>query len=100
MASPTNSNSASRSSTSDGYDSSAQRAPSAAVSREAALRYRKRMASTSIAVFAVALVALANLAACGSGSGSASGSSGGGGDPHTNPQDGPPAGYPNGNATI
>src|SRR5690349_10986226 len=71
------------------------------------------MAPSTSTVLAGALVALGTLAACGSGddttssgsegsgagSSSSTGSSSGGGTP-TNPQDGPPAGYPDGHAPI
>jgi hypothetical protein len=52
----------------------------------------------SSAVLAALLVALGTLSACGSDNDT--GSSGSGGGPATNPQDGPPAGYPDGHATI
>ncbi|HJX64639.1 MAG TPA: hypothetical protein VJ860_11905 [Polyangia bacterium] len=53
------------------------------------------MVSKSCAVVAGALLALASLATCGGG-----GSPSSGAKPPTNPQDGPPAGYPEGNAVI
>jgi len=53
------------------------------------------MVSKSCAVVAVALVALTAPAACGGGGSPSSGAT-----PPTNPQDGPPAGYPDGNAVI
>ena len=53
------------------------------------------MVSKFCAVVAVALIALTALATCGGG-----GSPSSGAKPPTNPQDGPPAGYPEGNAVI
>ena len=55
------------------------------------------MVSKSCAVVAVALVALTAPAACGGGGSPSSGTTK---TPPTNPQDGPPAGYPDGNAVI
>jgi hypothetical protein len=55
------------------------------------------MVSKSCAVAAVALVALTTLATCGGGGSPSSGTTK---TPPTNPQDGPPAGYPDGNAVI
>jgi hypothetical protein len=55
------------------------------------------MVSKSCAVVAVALIALTTLAACGGGGSPSSGATK---TPPTNPQDGPPAGYPDGDAVI
>jgi hypothetical protein len=53
------------------------------------------MVAKTCAIVAVALTALTALATCGGGGSPSSGAT-----PPTNPQDGPPAGYPDGNAVI